>query len=286
MEDRCWWELPSSRGSLQWINGVGENRSSLTVKEDSNTGEVGARELMLVFRVRCGARWNVFWADNPWTWVKEIKWWKWLCNAGPIEDLTKTKMLDASGFPAYSEDTFSILCEDPFDNLILQLLRIVDFFAVLFVVQEEWVYFPLRSLSHVHHAVFWILFSSQRNLVFDSLVLELLLYLILVPNLFCCGFFRLLSQHRSDLPMPVRRTGYRELRYLSSMCHLSRMELCPPCFCWRAFCNISLALWYIRCRLVGPCFAPWSETFFNDVIGNWWGVVVVLVELISSLRRF
>ena len=75
-------------------------------------------------------------------------------RAGPIEELTKTKMLDASGFHVTSEDTSSILCEDQLDNHVLQLSRIVDFFAVLIGVEDEWVYFPLKSLSHIHHSVF------------------------------------------------------------------------------------------------------------------------------------
>ena len=47
-------------------------------------------------------------------------------------------MLDASGFPLTSEDTSCILCENQLDNHILQVLRIVDFFSVLLVVEDEW----------------------------------------------------------------------------------------------------------------------------------------------------
>ena len=46
-------ELPSCRGSL-WINGAGDNRSGFRVEDDNNTGEVGDRELVLVFNVQCG----------------------------------------------------------------------------------------------------------------------------------------------------------------------------------------------------------------------------------------
>ena len=62
------------------------------------------------------------------------------------------------------------------DNHILQVLRIVVFFVVLVVVQDEWVYFLLKSLAHVHHAAFSFLVLLQRNQVVDSLVLEHLLY--------------------------------------------------------------------------------------------------------------
>ena len=34
----------------------------------------------------------------------------------------------------------------------------------------------------------------------------------------------------------------KEFRYWSSLCHLSSMDLYPPCLGWRAFCNISFAL--------------------------------------------
>ena len=44
-------EVPSCRGSSQWINGCVNNRSGFGEEDDSNTGEVGERELVLVFRV-------------------------------------------------------------------------------------------------------------------------------------------------------------------------------------------------------------------------------------------
>ena len=40
---------------------------------------------------------------------------------------------------------------------MLQAVQIVGVFVVLIVVQDEWVYFLLKSLSHIHHAVFSIL---------------------------------------------------------------------------------------------------------------------------------
>ena len=75
-------------------------------------------------------------------------------RAVPTE-LTRTNVLDSgTGFPVTSKDRSSILLGHRFDNYILQVLRIVGFSAVLIVVQDEWVYFFRKSLSHVHHAVF------------------------------------------------------------------------------------------------------------------------------------
>ena len=86
-------------------------------------------------------------------------------------------MLDsATGFSVTSKDRFSILFGHRFDNYILHVLQIGGPFAVLIVVQDEWVCFLLKSLSYVHHAVFALLVLLQRNPVVDSLVLEHLLY--------------------------------------------------------------------------------------------------------------
>ena len=74
-----------------------------------------------------------------------------------------------------SKDRFSILFGHRFDNYVLQVLHIGGPFAVLTAVQDEWVCFLLKSLSHVHHAVFSFLVLLQRNPVVDSLVLEHLL---------------------------------------------------------------------------------------------------------------
>ena len=43
----------------QWMNGCVENRSGFGEEDDSNTREVGERELVLVFSVLWGARWNM-----------------------------------------------------------------------------------------------------------------------------------------------------------------------------------------------------------------------------------
>ena len=51
VEDSNSVEVPSRRGSSEWINGCVENRSGFGEEDDSNTGEVGERELVLVFSV-------------------------------------------------------------------------------------------------------------------------------------------------------------------------------------------------------------------------------------------
>ena len=75
-----------------------------------------------------------------------------------------------------SKERSSILFGRRLDNHFLQVLQIVGVFVVLIVVQVEWLFFLLKSLSHVHHAVFSFLVLLQRNQVVDSLVLEHLLY--------------------------------------------------------------------------------------------------------------
>ena len=44
-------EVPSCRGSSRWINGCVDNRCGFGGEDDSNAGEVGERELVLVFSV-------------------------------------------------------------------------------------------------------------------------------------------------------------------------------------------------------------------------------------------
>ena len=44
-------EVPSRHGSSQWISGCVDNRSGFGEEDDSNTREVGERELVLVFNV-------------------------------------------------------------------------------------------------------------------------------------------------------------------------------------------------------------------------------------------
>ena len=37
---------------LPWNNGIGDNKSGFGVEDDSNTGEAGKRELVLVFTLQ------------------------------------------------------------------------------------------------------------------------------------------------------------------------------------------------------------------------------------------
>ena len=50
---RGWYsvEVPSCRGSFQWVHGCADNRSGVGEVDDCNTGEVDKRELVLVFCV-------------------------------------------------------------------------------------------------------------------------------------------------------------------------------------------------------------------------------------------
>ena len=121
-------------------------------------------------------------------------------------ELTTTNVLDsATAFPVTSKDRSSILFGHRLDNHLLQVLRIVGLFTVLIVVQDEWAYFLLKSLSNDHRAVFSFPVLLQRNQVVDSLVLEIFFiqleyttFLITIP-------FPSL-QYRSDLPVQVRHT--------------------------------------------------------------------------------
>ena len=74
-------------------------------------------------------------------------------RAAPSE-LTMTNVFDsATSFPVTSKNRFSILFGHRLDNDAVQDLQIGGSFVVLIVVQDEWVCFLLKSLSHVHHAV-------------------------------------------------------------------------------------------------------------------------------------
>ena len=138
-------------GSSQWISGCVDNRSGFGEKDDSNTGEVGGRELVLVFSAPWGARWNItrgwmtyFW-DATQTWalsqgtrvVCAVQWLcMWKCGVRQVYPFTPPRRLPGnwSWFPVTSKDKSSILFEDRLDNYTLQVLRIVGFFVVLSVV--------------------------------------------------------------------------------------------------------------------------------------------------------
>ena len=125
-------------------------------------------------------------------------------NRRAVLELMKTKMLDAAGFPVTSKDKTSILFEDRLGNCVLQVLRIVGFFVALSVEKDESVCFLLKSLSHVHQAVFLILGLLQGNQDVDSVVSEHLLYFQRVPNFSRFEFFPILLPKKSGPPMQVR----------------------------------------------------------------------------------
>ena len=100
-----------------------------------------------------------------------------------LVELMKTKMLDASGFPLTSKDKPSILFEDQIDNHILHVLRIVDFFVVLIVVQDESVYLLVKFFHMFIMQSFFFLVLLQQNQDVDSVVLEHLLHSTRLPKL-------------------------------------------------------------------------------------------------------
>ena len=142
-------------------------------------------------------------------------------------------MLDATSFPVSSQGKTSILFKDRFDNHILQILRILGPFAVLFVVQDESVYFLPKSLSHVHHAVFLILvFNEIKTLIQWSLITFLIqreypFFLVTSSFLCCCNVgvvFRCKFLILNNLLLGPPKNN-KDLRYLPSLCHLSKMVL-------------------------------------------------------------
>ena len=107
----------------------------------------------------------------------------------------------------------------------------------------------------------------------DSLVLEYLLYSkkisrIFVPTSFLPWsrvgmIFQCNCVILNDLFLSPP-TSDKDLRYLSSSCHHSRMVLYNHHFlCLRAFLGISCALWYIVRRTDGPCLVPWIGFFLT-----------------------
>ena len=141
-------------------------------------------------------------------------------RAAPTE-LTRTNVLySATGFPVTSKDRSSILFGHRFDNHICQVFRIVGTFAVLIVVQDEWVYLLLKSLSHVRSTQF-LSFRALSSLVAKK------------------EWSSNASSSYQIICSSVHPFFDEDSRYWSS--HLSKKVLYPPCLGWRAFCNISLA---------------------------------------------
>ena len=91
-------------------------------------------------------------------------------------------------------------------------------------------------LSHVHHAVFLILFLLQRNQDVDSVVLEHVLWSTRVPNFSRYEFSPLMLQFSSGLPMQVRFT--EESAPQSTQYLTKTWGICHPCAIFpKWFCN-------------------------------------------------
>ena len=124
-------------------------------------------------------------------------------GAVPIE-LMKTKMLDAASLHLWLRRIRPPSCSR-IALIIFQVLRAVGFFVDLSAVWDESsLYFPMKSLSHVHHAVFLFLVLLQRNPEVDSVVLEHCIQRK-YPN---CRFecIPLVLHNESGLPMQIRHT--------------------------------------------------------------------------------
>ena len=79
-------------------------------------------------------------------------------------DLTKRNLSDSvTSFTVTSNGRSSILFGHRIDHHVPQVLQVGDPFAVLIVVQNEWVSFLLKSISNVDHAVFSFLGLLGRN---------------------------------------------------------------------------------------------------------------------------
>ena len=185
-------------------------------------------------------------------------------RAVPTE-LTRTNVLDsATSFPVTSKDRPPSCLGIDLMIIIFKSFQIVGVFVVSIVVHDEWVYFLLKSLSHVHHAVFSFLVLLQQKKKGRWFIcpwapssFNLSTQLFSSRNL--SSFFAILersSNSSSSHWIIVHPNSDRDLRYLSSLCHLSKMVLHPSCLGWRVFCNISVALQYIPCRSEAPCSAP------------------------------
>ena len=83
--------------------------------------------------------------------------------------------------------------EDRFDSHTRRFLRMIVFFAVWLVDQEEWLYNFVESLSHIRRAIFWIH-------VVDLVVVEHRPDSIWVPNVLHVEFFQVLLRRMNGPP--------------------------------------------------------------------------------------
>ena len=131
-------------------------------------------------------------------------------------------------------------------------LQTLVLFAVLLVDCEEWFCSLLGSLPSARHAIVCILFSLEQNQVVDLMVVEHRLDSIWGSNVSNFDFWQILLRRMNDPPKAILSCSiicssvhpifYKDFRFSASSCLLSSMDLSPPCFGWRAFCNISFTL--------------------------------------------
>ena len=148
-------------------------------------------------------------------------------------------------------------------------------------------YFLLKSLSHVHHANFWILFLLQRNQDVDSVVLEDLLCSTRVPNISRFEFFPLLLQYRSGLPVQVHHTGQsapQSTQYLTKTC-----GICHPCAIFpKWFGNLHAWVGELSAASPWPCrafVAARKLHVWHHVWGSFWWRNLELIRRRSSLSN-
>ena len=116
-------------------------------------------------------------------------------------------------------------------------------------------------------------FFLERNQVIDSVVPEHFLFfklstqtiLIITSFSSCCNLGVIFQCKFVILFIKIYASVHlifvKDSRKLSSLIHLSKNVFYPPCLGWRAICNKSLALWYIRCRSEAACLAPRCRFF-------------------------
>ena len=152
-----------------------------------------------------------------------------------FQSLLVASALTKMNASSWRKGRITILYEVQVGNRFLRGLYIVDQAVAWLVVQEGLVCFLLQWFLHVRHTVFCICASRLQSHSADSLVLEYLLYSKKLSRIFRSDFFHALWPRRNGLPMRFHRiewyvprsTKYltKDLRYLSSSCHLSRMVL-------------------------------------------------------------
>ena len=177
--------------------------------------------------------------------------------------LTKTKVLDATGFPVTEKGKISVLFEDQLCNCSHRDPRIVVHVAVWFAVPS-----PVLAVCS-SYSLLQCFASKKSGRWFSGPCIPSLLRKN--SRISCIDFCLQVKPRMNDLPMQVchivksvvqsTQCLTKILRYLSSLHHLSKIVLQVPFVGLRAFLSISCALKYMVCRTDGPCLAPWDGFF-------------------------